>query len=265
MARIRTIKPDFWADLGVGECSPTARLLFIGCWNFSDDHGGLDRSAKQLKAQIFPYDSLDCEPLIQELLQHEMLIEYEIDGKLFLHIKNFRKHQRVEKPAAPRIPIYDESAKVPRQFHERSTNGSGAVTVLREGKGREGKGRDLTTAVPAEFLELKSIYPKRGGGQPWPKALKAIHARLREGSTWQQILDGARRYAEFIRTTGKTGTEFVKQAATFCGPDKSYLEDWRAPAQTESAFDEIMRLNGKSHPEDETVIEHDDDTHRIAR
>lgn len=108
MARLRTVKPEYWTDEHVGQCSMPARLLFIGTWNFADDHGGLSRSAKQLKAQIFPYDNIDCEPLIQELLNAGLLVEYEVDGKKYLHVRGFRKHQKVEKPAAPRIPKYEE-------------------------------------------------------------------------------------------------------------------------------------------------------------
>jgi len=80
MARIRTVKPEFWTDRRVGECSPNARLLFIATWNFADDHGGLDRSAKQLKAQAFPYDDINCEPLVKELLDAGLLVEYEVAG-----------------------------------------------------------------------------------------------------------------------------------------------------------------------------------------
>lgn len=107
MARLRTIKPEYWTDELVGQCSVAARLLFVGTWNFADDYGGLARSSKQLKAQVFPYDNIDCEPLIQELLAVGLLIEYEVDGKKYLHIKGFKKHQKVEKPAAPRIPKYE--------------------------------------------------------------------------------------------------------------------------------------------------------------
>ena len=39
MARIRSIKPEFWTAEQVMECSPMARLLFIGMWNFCDDGG----------------------------------------------------------------------------------------------------------------------------------------------------------------------------------------------------------------------------------
>ena len=39
MARIRTIKPEFWTDEKVVTLPFEARLLFIGMWNFCDDEG----------------------------------------------------------------------------------------------------------------------------------------------------------------------------------------------------------------------------------
>jgi hypothetical protein len=83
---------------------------------------------------------------------------------------------------------------------------------------------------PPEFRELQTLYPKRGGGNPWPRALRACKARIAEGHTWEEITSGVCRYSEFVRATGKTGTEFVLQAATFFGPDKRFLESWELPA-----------------------------------
>lgn len=80
-----------------------------------------------------------------------------------------------------------------------------------------------------EFDRLREIYPDRAGDQSWRRALQACHARIAEGHTWQEILDGAARYARFIEATGKLGTEYVKQAATFCGPDKPFLNPWIPP------------------------------------
>lgn len=100
-----------------------------------------------------------------------------------------------------------------------------------------------------EFEIFKSLYPRRAGSQPWPRALKSAKARIQEGSTWSEIHDGARRYAEFCRVTGKVGTEFVQQAATFLGPAKPFLEPWNPPATKADirlasnldAADEFMR------------------------
>ena len=85
--------------------------------------------------------------------------------------------------------------------------------------------------INEKFEYFKSVYPKRCGGQPWPKALKAINARIKEGSTWTDIIDGAVRYAIYCSETDKIGTEYIAQAATFCGPDKRYLDSWEPPSK----------------------------------
>lgn len=112
--------------------------------------------------------------------------------------------------------------------------------------------KTMGAAHPApvpEFADFKSIYPKRAGSQPWPDAQRAINARLHEGHTWPEILAGVRRYAEFVRATGKERTETVMQAKRFCGPSKEFLASWELPATKAdvrlganlSAADEFMR------------------------
>lgn len=171
MARIRTVKPEYWTDEIVGECSVSARLLFIATWNFADDHGGLDRSSKQLKAQAFPYDNIDCEPLVQELLNNGLLVEYEVEGKKYLHIKGFGTHQKVEKKGRPRVPLYDNALKTPRLLPDSSLTPPLRVEVSSsEGKGREGKG-NRTQRVPTEPVELErsTLFAQ----PPNPKASEA--------------------------------------------------------------------------------------------
>lgn len=134
MARIRTIKPEFWTDDKLTECSMSARLLFIGTWNFADDSGNLDRSPKQIKARVFPADNVDCEPLLQELIGHGMLTEYAVNDKTYLHIQGFTKHQVINRPSKPSCPAFDESLR---------THGG----LNTEGKGRERKGKETTSAA----------------------------------------------------------------------------------------------------------------------
>jgi hypothetical protein len=131
----------------------------------------------------------------------------------------------------------DERREYHRQYwHTRktqhgSTNSTQAEAVSSKQKA---EGSDTTAAarpdLPSEFREFQNLYPKRGGGNPWPRALKAIRARLSEGHSWEEITSGVCRYREFIRATGRERTEFVLQAATFCGPDKRFLESWDLPA-----------------------------------
>lgn len=58
MARIRTIKPEFWVSEQIAECSTSARLLFVGLWNFCDDAGVHPAKPKTLKAELFPMDDI---------------------------------------------------------------------------------------------------------------------------------------------------------------------------------------------------------------
>lgn len=260
MARVRTVKPEFWTDRRVGECSTSARLLFLATWNFADDEGGLDRSAKQLKAQAFPYDNLDCEPLVQELLSVGLLLEYEVEGEKYLHIKNFRKHQRIDRPQPARIPLYDPSKSVPRTFVESSSN-------VQRSKGREGNVRevrelDRRTACAVAFDEIRKVYPKRSGGQRWGDAQKHYAKRLKEGYTHDVILAGVRRYATWVTESGKERTEHVLQAATFLGDNLSFLEPYEPPKKPESDYDRMMRVN--SPHRDQDVIPHEDTRHKLA-
>lgn len=146
MARIRTIKPDFWTDEKLTECSMSARLFFVGTWNFADDNGNLVRSAKKLKMQIFPADAIDCEPLIQELLAIGVMVEYVVDGEKYLHIKGFLKHQVINRPSKSSIPqaVLNES-KEAKQGDSLSTHGG--LSDGKEGKGREEEGKGSSVPI----------------------------------------------------------------------------------------------------------------------
>lgn len=196
MARLRTVKPEFWTDERVGEVSVTARLLFIATWNFADDHGGLDRSAKQLKAQAFPYDNIDCEPLVQELLKARLLIEYEVGGKKYLHIKGFRTHQKVEKPGRPRVPIYEEKATPHRILTESSPSSSGSSL----GSGVESSGVESTRGEGDAPLahangsmkpEGEMAVALRDLGVEVRSIDPVLHDWIRDGYTTQQAVDAA--------------------------------------------------------------------------
>lgn len=99
MARIRTIKPEFWTDEKIVSLPFEARLLFIGMWNFCDDFGFLDDSPARLKLQIFPADDIDVDRLLDILCIEELVIRGQAEGEHVLSIAHFTEHQRVSHPA----------------------------------------------------------------------------------------------------------------------------------------------------------------------
>ncbi len=118
MARIRTVKPEFWTSEQVAECSPTTRLLFIGLWNFCDDGGNHVASLKQLKMQIFPSDDISIDQIglmVDELIKNELITQYVVNNKNYWHVLGWH-HQKIEKPNY-KHPAYSESNIKPFADH----------------------------------------------------------------------------------------------------------------------------------------------------
>ena len=66
------------------------------------------------------------------------------------------------------------------------------------------------------------------------------------------MLEGVKRYAAYVRATGSVGTQFVKQAATFFGPDRHFEESWQAPSAPGGGHNNtIARLSGLGRMSDE--------------
>jgi hypothetical protein len=164
MARIRSIKPEFWTSEQVADCSPTARLLFIGLWSFCDDQGVHPASAKRIKMEVFPADSFTIEQMdgfIAELLNAGLLTKFTAEGDDFFAVTGW-KHQKIEKPTnkypAPpsRKTIADHSPTTSREVAEPSPP---------ERKGEERKGeekkdnRAANASLKADFKIWYDAFP----------------------------------------------------------------------------------------------------------
>lgn len=98
MARIRTIKPEFWTSSTVVDLDPFTRLLFIGSWNFADDHGLMPDDPKRLKLQVLPADPVDAEAIVNELVAAGLFQRVTApNGDRLLRITTFSSHQKIDK------------------------------------------------------------------------------------------------------------------------------------------------------------------------
>ncbi len=93
MARARNLKPGFFLNDELAECDPLARLLFAGLWCIADREGRLEDRPKRIKAEILPYDDCDVDKFLNDLQSHGFIKRYEVDGKRYIQIINFKKHQ----------------------------------------------------------------------------------------------------------------------------------------------------------------------------
>ena len=104
MARSRNIKPGFFVDDELAELPALTRLLFIGLWCIADREGRLEDRPKKIKAEVMPYDDIDIDSALFSL-SPLFLTRYTVDGKKYIQINNFIKHQQPHiKEAASTIP-----------------------------------------------------------------------------------------------------------------------------------------------------------------
>ena len=110
MARIRSVKPEFWSDRRLARrVSRDARLLYVALWNFADEHGRLQGDARYIKGNCLPYDDDigldDIERLLAELEASGRIQRYDHDGDPYIYLPKLAGHQRLEPAKVPsRLP-----------------------------------------------------------------------------------------------------------------------------------------------------------------
>ena len=149
MSRIRTIKPDFWRDEELSGVSAEAALLAIGLLNHADDEGYFNANPKLIESDVFPLRELSCSTtvLITELSEIGYLELFKgADGKQYGRIRNFAKHQVINKK---------NTSKIKHLHHIEADSRSPTVALLvgMEGNGRviEGSAEGATPPVVIPF------------------------------------------------------------------------------------------------------------------
>lgn len=218
MARIRTIKPDFWTDGNMVRLSPFARLLYIGMWNFTlCDHGHVADDAMKLKLQILPMDAVDIDALLAEIMAQGRVVRVaDKDGRTYLLVKRFEDHQKIDPRWKTRCPACAQVdsltlTETPVSLGELPVTPelSLDLTLGREGMGRDGKKTPPSKpAASTDFDTFWAQYPRKVGKIAGKKAFdKAI--RL---TSLEQLLSGI----ELLKreTAGKE-LEFIPHPASW--------------------------------------------------
>lgn len=172
MARIRTIKPDFFQSEDVAELGYRARLTWIGLWTHVDDEGRCKDSARLIKGQLWPLEddvtAADVESDLKELEGNGQIIRYEVDGDKFIQIRKWLKHQRISRPTPSRLPTphgtLTEDSVSPHansEDDERGVHESSAVEGEREVERErevEGGKRTAPHPIPADFTVTEDMH-----------------------------------------------------------------------------------------------------------
>ena len=114
MARIRSIKPEFWSSPSLARVSRDARLTFAGLFNQCDDAGRCEAIPRMLLGALYPFDDdineTDLARWIDELADVGVVRIYENRGRRYLQVTGWDEHQRIDKPGRPRCPDPDDES-----------------------------------------------------------------------------------------------------------------------------------------------------------
>ncbi|MGW2367682.1 hypothetical protein ACWCZ5_19120 [Streptomyces sp. NPDC001667] len=110
MARIRTIKPEAFVSESLAACTVTAERTFLGLLTQADDHGRHRDHPAIIAGKLWPlrpeHTPLDVEDDLQQLSSAGLICRYTgCDGRGYLHIVAWAKHQKIDRPSASRLPL----------------------------------------------------------------------------------------------------------------------------------------------------------------
>lgn len=165
MARIRTIKPEFWTDEELSALPEATHLLAAALLNHADDEGFFKAHPLLIKAACCPLREPSVS--IQESLLSLQFINYiELgatdDGKQYGRIVKFAEHQRVNRATPSKI------SKLGIAFGSPEPNHGGLIEPSPlEGKGKE-QGRDQGKEIQTASSSSEPTE-KKPGKRPIPK------------------------------------------------------------------------------------------------
>ena len=202
MARIRSIKPEFWGYESITNLSREARLVYIGLWCFADDEGRFRAQIGVLAGQLFPEDD-DGREVVERALaeltgalredslnphgaltedslrtQSQPMVELYIgpDGHHYGQIVAWARHQHINRPTPSSSPgPNDPGSHSDKLIRKDSLSPHGGLTedsvrthgALSEDSLRERKGRDINQVS-------SSLGLGRGSGGRGPSELAPV-------------------------------------------------------------------------------------------
>jgi hypothetical protein len=166
MARIRTIKPEFFTSLTIADLTPEQRLTFIGLWTHCDDEGRAVDDARLIKAAVWPLDdrtAADIETDLRALTESSLITRYTLNRKPFLVVNGWREHQRINRPTPSKHPAPEQGETAPAPpltsgnddsptTHTHLTEDSRPERNREQGKEQGTGNREQDTSGPASQL-----------------------------------------------------------------------------------------------------------------
>jgi len=214
MARIRTIKPEFFTDYKLYEIEKETqlpiRVAYAGLWTQCDREGRFEWIPEQLKIGVLPYDNIDFARVLDALVTRGLLVKYASKEGNFGCVKHFKNHQIVnnrEKDSTIPEPPPDNDVTRESRVEHAPLKGRERNNIK---KTKQKKSDEVEYSE--EFLEFYELYPRKEDKKP--AAIKYQKIVSNDEATHEQIMAGAKKYVAYIRAKNKDD-DFIKLPSTW--------------------------------------------------
>lgn len=232
--RARSIKPGICDNEVLGTADPFCTLLFERLWMMADREGRLEDRPLRIRAKAFPYrEGLDCDALLTWLHDNGFIQRYEVDGKRFLQIIEFVKHQKPHANEvasvipAPREAIAPKVEELPPMAE--------VLPPTEQALGSYSLNPSSLTASslnPCNAREAEALWPKIRTEYPkgiyreseWLVAEHAYRRLIDDGEPPDKLFEAVTLYRAQQLAKRSIGTQFVLSPSKFFGE-----QHWRGP------------------------------------
>ncbi len=136
------LSPNFFMGGDLSKLSFETRLLFEGLWLLADRSGRLEDHPMKIKAQVFPYDDVDVDKMLDALADERpysggcFILRFSANGHKHIHICNFGRHQRPHPKEPP--------SEIPSPVDAQPGKNTARPAVKRNGEARPDPSESLT-------------------------------------------------------------------------------------------------------------------------
>jgi hypothetical protein len=190
VARIRTIKPEFWTDEKLSILDPLTRLVFLGLISMADDAGRLVDSVRLVDGMLFPNTDDTSRDSLDTLARMSRIVRYRSSsGQALIQILNWDRHQKVDNPNKYTLPG-PESAAVIQPAVSNGVNGASEHTSLEPRENLASLSRNPIVTTPdlrPTTNDLRPTTPERAGD--WVDSLAAVWKNHRKGRAPRELIE----------------------------------------------------------------------------
>ncbi len=244
VARIRTIKPEFWTHEDLSALPEATHMLAAALLNYADDHGYFNANPALIRAACCPLREPSVS--IPESLRSLQAVGYIAlgrcsKGRMYGQIVNFREHQKVSHPTPSKIePIsitWDDSGIFPEPLRnppetfrpEQGTGNREQGTGNREENGAAAPSLDdFDRSI--SFAELWSRWPTGFGEKGSRKSAEAAYLKIKPDKPLHETMMAALDAQVLDKSTKAMNGQFA--------PNFPHVERW---LKNQRWTDEISR------------------------